>query len=101
LISFNRKIRAGEFFEGGTINYRKDGVAYVGSVEHLTGARSADGRDRGPISSIQQDITARGAAEREAEEARRQQARAEARLTGGRWTAPPSPCASTARTGPS
>jgi len=59
-----RQIRAGEFFEGSTVNYRKDGVSYVVQVE--TSHRCAMPTARSwPYISIQQDITARFAAERE------------------------------------
>lgn len=58
-----RKIRAGEFFEGSTVNYRKDGVAYVVQW-NISPVRDADGTIVAFI-SIQQDITARFAAERE------------------------------------
>lgn len=58
-----RKIRAGEFFEGSTINYRKDGLSYVVQW-NISAVRDADGAIVGYI-SIQQDITARFAAERE------------------------------------
>ena len=59
----NRKIRAGEFFEGSTVNYRKDGVPYVVQW-NISPVRDADGAIVAYI-SIQQDITARFAAERE------------------------------------
>jgi len=59
----NRKIRAGEFFEGSTINYRKDGLSYVVQW-NISPVRDADGAIVAYI-SIQQDITARFAAERE------------------------------------
>ncbi|MEI6506768.1 MAG: PAS domain S-box protein, partial [Planctomycetota bacterium] len=73
----NRKIRAGEFFEGSTVNYRKDGVAYVVQW-NISPVRDAAGAIAAYI-SIQHDITARFAAEREAEEARRQQAKSDER----------------------
>lgn len=57
------KIRAGEFFEGSTINYRKDGLSYVVQW-NISPVRDADGTIVAYI-SIQQDITARFAAERE------------------------------------
>ena len=59
----SRKIRAGEFFEGSTINYRKDGLSYVVQW-NISPVRDADGTIMAYI-SIQQDITARVAAERE------------------------------------
>ena len=59
----NRKIRAGEFFEGSTVNYRKDGVAYVVQW-NISPVRDSDGAIVAYI-SIQQDVTARFAAERE------------------------------------
>lgn len=59
----SRKIRAGEFFEGSTVNYRKDGVSYVVQW-NISPVRDADGAITGYI-SVQQDITARLAAERE------------------------------------
>ncbi len=58
-----RKIRAGEFFEGSTTNYRKGGVAYVVQW-NISPVRDADGVIVAYV-SIQQDITARFAAERE------------------------------------
>jgi len=58
-----RKIRAGEFFEGSTINYRKDGLSYVVQW-NISPVRDADGAIVAYV-SIQQDITARLAAERE------------------------------------
>lgn len=58
-----RKIRAGEFFEGSTINYRKDGSSYVVQW-NISPVRDADGAIVAYV-SIQQDITARLAAERE------------------------------------
>lgn len=58
-----RKIRAGEFFEGSTINYRKDGLPYVVQW-NISPVRDAEGAIVAYI-SIQQDITARIAAERE------------------------------------
>lgn len=58
-----RKIRGGEFFEGSTINYRKDGSSYVVQW-NISPVRDADGAIVAYI-SIQQDITARLAAERE------------------------------------
>ena len=58
-----RKIRAGEFFEGSTVNYRKDGASYVVQW-NISPVRDADGAIVAYI-SIQQDITARFAAERE------------------------------------
>src|SRR5690606_32443604 len=58
-----RKIRAGEFFEGSTVNYRKDGVPYIVQW-NISPVRDADGAIVAYI-SIQQDITARVAAERE------------------------------------
>ncbi len=73
----NRKIRAGEFFEGSAVNYRKDGVPYVVQW-NISPVRDAH-RAIVAYISIQQDITARFVAEREAEEARRQQARADER----------------------
>lgn len=52
-----RQIQAGEFFEGSTYNYRKDGGSYV--VEwNISPVRDADGATVAYI-SIQQDITAR------------------------------------------
>ena len=67
-----RKIRAGEFFEGSTFNYRKDGGSYI--VEwNISPVRDADGAIVAYI-SIQRDITVRFSAERAAEEARNQQA---------------------------
>lgn len=59
----SRKIRAGEFFEGSTINYRKDGVPYVVQW-NISPVCDPDGAIVAYI-SIQQDITARIAAERE------------------------------------
>lgn len=58
-----RKIRAGDFFEGSTINYRKDGGAYVVQW-NISPVRDAEGTIVAYV-SIQQDITARFAAERE------------------------------------
>ncbi|MCB0940588.1 MAG: diguanylate cyclase [Mycobacterium sp.] len=59
----SRKIRAGEFFEGSTINYRRDGLPYFVQW-NISPVRDADGAIVAYI-SIQQDITARIAAERE------------------------------------
>ena len=59
-----RKIRAGEFFEGSTVNYRKDGLSYVVQWNISPVRDDADGAIVAYI-SIQQDITARFAAERE------------------------------------
>jgi PAS domain S-box-containing protein len=70
-------IRTGEFFEGSAVNYRKNGVAFVVQW-NISPVRDADGAIVAYI-SIQQDITARVVAEREAEEARRQQARTDER----------------------
>lgn len=68
----DRTIRAGEFFEGSTFNYRKDGGSYI--VEwNISPVRDADGAIVAYI-SIQRDITVRFSAERAAEEARNQQA---------------------------
>ncbi len=58
-----RKIRAGEYFEGSTSNYRKDGSVYAVRW-NITAVRDAAGAVVGYV-SIQQDITARVAAERE------------------------------------
>lgn len=52
----SRQIRAGEFFEGSTINYRKDGAPYVVQW-NISPVRDADGVIVAYI-SIQQDITA-------------------------------------------
>ena len=59
----SREIRAGTFFEGSTVNYRKDGLPYIVQW-NISPVRSADGAIVAYI-SIQQDITARVAAERE------------------------------------
>ncbi|GLP82178.1 sensor domain-containing diguanylate cyclase [Mycobacterium antarcticum] len=59
----SRKIRAGEFFEGSTVNYRKDGSAYVVQW-NISPVSGVDGSIVSYV-SIQQDITARFAAERE------------------------------------
>jgi diguanylate cyclase (GGDEF)-like protein/PAS domain S-box-containing protein len=58
-----RQIRAGEFFEGSTVNYRKDGRAYVVQW-NISPVRDDDGAIVA-FASVQQDITARLAAERE------------------------------------
>ena len=74
----DRTIRAGEFFEGSTVNYRKDGRSYV--VEwNISPVRDADGAIVAYI-SVQRDITARFVAEQALEEARRQRARADERF---------------------
>lgn len=59
----NQKIRAGEFFEGCTVNYRKDGASYVVQW-NISPVRGKDGAIAAYI-SVQQDITARFEAERE------------------------------------
>jgi PAS domain S-box-containing protein len=75
-----RTIRAGEFFEGSTVNYRKDGGSYL--VEwNISPVRDADGVIVAYI-SIQQDITVRISAEREAEEARVAESEALLRAAG-------------------
>lgn len=51
-----RKIQAGEFFEGSTINYRNDGVPYVVQW-NISPVRDRDGVTVAYV-SIQQDITA-------------------------------------------
>lgn len=51
----SRAIRAGDFFEGSTINYRKDGIPYVVHW-NISAVRDAAGEIIGYI-SIQQDIT--------------------------------------------
>lgn len=52
----SRKIRAGEFFEGSNVNYRKDGTPYVVQW-NISPVRDAGGAIVAYI-SIQQDITA-------------------------------------------
>ena len=59
----DRRLRAGEFFEGSTVNYRKDGESYVVQW-NISPVRDAAGAIVAYI-SIQHDITARLAAERE------------------------------------
>ena len=59
----SREIRAGTYFEGSTVNYRKDGLPYIVQW-NISPVRGADGAIVAYI-SIQQDITARVAAERE------------------------------------
>lgn len=85
-----RKIRAGEFFEGSAVNYRKDGVAYFVQW-NISPVRDTSGVIVAYI-SIQQDITARVVAEREAEEARRQLAKVDERYRRSMDNAPIGMC---------
>lgn len=88
IADLGRKIRAGEFFEGSTTNYRKDGRPYV--VEwNISPVRDADGSVVGFV-SIQHDITARIVAEKQnqllTQEVRRQAERLAAELkAAGRY----------------